>query len=351
MARTVYLHLGIHKTGTTAIQNVCMANHDKLKRAGILFPRSGFIRQAAVDATDTPGHRGLLRFLKEPSKTPLHPAGLHLLGEIEASRCNRIVISSEVLSAPHNSDAVNGVSWLRKQGFHVKIIVYLRRQDSWLDSFYRERLKWNGAAYPETRSIEEFWLAEGDNWLNYRERIGLWRDAVGAENAVIRSYEDVQEGRGVVVDFLDVIGVDDALLDVLQSREAVHNLSLPPSAVDLLRAFNGLPDLGRSCKHELISAIRQMELFTRSTGSLISPRLWGELESAYGEENEELRLSWLSGPSERLSFFTGPPQRSFSEQAISYADSTLLIGGLLRAVGQPLHGETAKLSDSSHRAG
>ena len=40
MKKTVYIHIGEHKTGTTAIQNFLCANHKVLKRAGYdyLYP-------------------------------------------------------------------------------------------------------------------------------------------------------------------------------------------------------------------------------------------------------------------------------------------------------------------------
>ncbi|MEO5902496.1 MAG: hypothetical protein ABIQ55_00630 [Gemmatimonadaceae bacterium] len=101
-----------------------------------------------------------------------------------------------MLSAPHNMDAAEGIAWFRVLGFDVKIVAYLRRQDEWLDSFYRERLKWTLGDFLETRSIEEFWPEEGDLWLDYKQRIGVWIAAVDPENAIVRSYRDVQERDG-----------------------------------------------------------------------------------------------------------------------------------------------------------
>lgn len=348
MNRTLYLHIGIHKTGTSAIQIVCMKNHDELLRAGILFPKAGFTRKPAAEETATSGHRGLLGFMKEPAKLA-HSVGRALLDEIEASACDRIVISSEVFSAPHNRGAVEGVSWFRQQGFNVKLIAYLRRQDIWLDSFYRERLKWVGKKYRETRSIEGFWREEGHDWLNYKSRMGVWVEAVARGNAVIRSYEDIQTTGGVVADFLKIIGADECP-NMSGSGEA-QNPSLPRSAADLVRAFNASSAFGMTCKRELLSAVQQMDLFRYSAGSLVSPELWKELESNFGEQNEELRSDWLSGLSESLSFYADLPRESFSEQAISYEDSKLLIGGLLGRPTQWVYGEAPETPDLRHRDG
>jgi len=36
--KTVYLHIGLHKTGTTFLQNVLRANTEALAEQGIIYP-------------------------------------------------------------------------------------------------------------------------------------------------------------------------------------------------------------------------------------------------------------------------------------------------------------------------
>ena len=333
--RTLFLHIGIHKTGTSAIQNVCLANQRELLAAGILFPRAGFVAQPRFHPTATSGHSGLIRFLKAPSAPDVTKAGQALLRQIESGSWNRLVLSSEALSSPHKRGPVESVHWFRQQGFEVKLIGYLRRQDRWLDSYYRERLKWDVPEHRDARSIDEFWRAEGDVWLNYKARIGEWVAVVGREHAQIRSYEDVENPRGVVGDFLEIIGADPAQLDLARSV-GLHNPSLPPAAADLLRAANTFPSSVIPDKTPLVEAIRRTALFNRSTGSLISPELWDELQAVYGEHNEELRTCWISGPSKRFSFREGPPPLPLVQQAISFDDGKILLDGMVRMFGSTL---------------
>jgi hypothetical protein len=330
--RTVFLHVGIHKTGTSAIQNVCLANRQELLKAGILFPYAGFTIRTFIHPTAACGHTGLIPFLSAPSVSHVSPAGQALLRRIESGSWSRLVLSAEALSAPRHRGAIECVAWFRQQGFEVKLIAYLRRQDSWLDSFYRERLKWNIPKYRDARSIDEFWRAEGEVWLNYKTRIGDWVAAVGREHSEIRSYEDVENPAGVVGDFLEIIGADPARLDLARSVD-LHNPSLPPAAVDLLRAANTIPVSVIPDKTPLVEAIRRTALFTRSQGSLISPALWDELEAAYGELNEELRTSWLTGPSRKFSFREGPGPQPLVQQAVSFADGMTLLDGMVHMIG------------------
>lgn len=329
--RTLFLHIGIHKTGTSAIQNVCRANHHELLKAGILFPRAGIVVKPRFHPTATSGHSGLLRFLNAPSAPNQTKAGEALLRQIESGSWNRLVLSSEALSAPHKRGPVESVHWFRQQGFEVRLIAYLRRQDGWLDSFYRERLKWDVPQHRDALSIDEFWRAHGDAWLNYKKRIGEWVSVVGREHAEIRSYEDVENARGIVGDFLEIIGADPTRLDLAAGVD-LQNPSLPPAAVDLLRAANTFPSSVIPDNSPLVNAVMKTALFTRSKGSLISPALWGELQAAYGDHNEELRTHWINGPSRRFSFREGPQPLPPVQQAISLEDAKILLAGMVRMI-------------------
>lgn len=329
MPPTLFLHIGTHKTGTSAIQAICAANYAALVKQGCLFPQAGFKWKSRIRNDATSGHSDLLNFLKGVPDPAAERAASGLKREFDQNDCARVIISSEVLSAPHNVDAVSGIDRLRSMGFDVRIVVYLRRQDKWLDSFYRERLKWS--RFRETRTVEEFWRAEGDSWLNYRKRIGPWIEAAGPGGSIVRSYEDAQQAGGVVGDFLSVVGVDGSGLD-LSSQHLAHNASVPAAAAELLRAFNKLPVASTARKSELTSAVCQMEMFTAAKGSLVGEDLWNELQFAYAAQNEEIRQSWLTGPSERLSFDDGGPREPLVQPAISYADSRLLVDSIVRAL-------------------
>jgi hypothetical protein len=305
-----------------------MANYDRLIAAGVLFPRTGF-KKSDVLQTVTSGHQGLIPFMRQTSGNVDDPRGIELREEIEKHDCPRIIVSSEVLSAPHSQNAVNGVKWFRSLGFEVKIVVYLRRQDEWLDSFYRERLKWMGR-HAETRTLEEFVEQEGDVWLDYENRIGCWLESVGGvADAIIRSYDDVQACGGVVSDFLTTVEVATEMLD-LSIAGMEHNPSLPPSLAAFFLALNQIPAVSAGAKARLLSVLPHTDMGRRSTGTLISAAMWERLAATYGARNEDLRKRWLSGPSDKLSFQTGSPRQGSVEPAISFDDSMRLLSGLLQ---------------------
>lgn len=53
MTKSIYIHIGPHKTGTTTLQFSLFLNKDKLKKNGILYPDSGII------SAKLPGHHNL----------------------------------------------------------------------------------------------------------------------------------------------------------------------------------------------------------------------------------------------------------------------------------------------------
>jgi len=297
-------------------------------KAGLLFPSAGFKRLPTRDPTATPGHRRLMKFFKDPERNVHRREAQALLQEMTAADGADLILSCEVFSVPHKHRLVAGVKWFQERGFTVKLIAYLRRQDRCLDSLYRERLKSDGPSGWETRSIEEFWLAEGDAWLDYRSRLGPWVEAVGRSNAIIRSYEDAQQRQGVIRDFLAIIGVDESLMDLSQAS-AIHNPSVPPAAANFLRAYNADKSSRWMRKAPVIASVCKMELFNRARGSLVSAALWSELKAAYSEQVEELRQSWVTGPSELLSFNAATPDTPI-EQAMTYPDAELLLKALIQ---------------------
>lgn len=46
MQKTIYLHVGANKTGSSAIQNFCNSNRDSLLSSGLLYPVTGCVGDA-----------------------------------------------------------------------------------------------------------------------------------------------------------------------------------------------------------------------------------------------------------------------------------------------------------------
>ena len=130
----IIIHIGRHKTGTTSIQHFLALNQDLLlDRYGIYYPEIG--RDPLMKY-----HHPLFRDWAENKKK----LDLQLINEVienaKRKSASRIILSSEILSR----DSITETKWIQlKEAFNEKItiIVYLRRQDKYLESMYAEEIK------------------------------------------------------------------------------------------------------------------------------------------------------------------------------------------------------------------
>jgi hypothetical protein len=83
----------------------------------------------------------------------------------------------------------------------VFIIVYLRRQDKWIESAWKQ---W-AHKKSEFSSIQDFIKRRRFNW---NRRIGLWLEYFAIDHILLRPYEECQIGPDVVSDFMHLLSID-----------------------------------------------------------------------------------------------------------------------------------------------
>ena len=88
--KTIYIHVGPHKTGTTYIQNILKTNQKILRDNGVLIPRAG------MGIKDPAHHNIAWQFGDSKHYRP----GLGGASEIISQSCgfNKIIITSENFS-------------------------------------------------------------------------------------------------------------------------------------------------------------------------------------------------------------------------------------------------------------
>jgi hypothetical protein len=129
------IHIGRHKTGTTAIQEFLESHSDLLKQKGILYPASG--RLGA-------GHHNLAWELDGDGRFDPSRGTLRDLEE-EIKDFDKVVLSSEDFSVMRGHESELGLlaNVLAGQNFKVTVIIVLRERNEWLRSIGLELLKHN----------------------------------------------------------------------------------------------------------------------------------------------------------------------------------------------------------------
>ncbi len=136
MAQKLYIHSGMPKTGTTSAQAFMWANRKKLAGLGFYYPDT-MRPPKPVQAQ----HTFLNVYIRqqnqahaETGKPLAYEAVDVMVKEIKEANCPVNLISEEQLSFDANVTAPFLGRF--KEHFDVKIIVFLRRQDVWVESMY-----------------------------------------------------------------------------------------------------------------------------------------------------------------------------------------------------------------------
>lgn len=191
--KRLFLHIGQPKTATTSIQNFLAVNREQLIKKGWLYPNAA--RQYAA-------HHLLGNFFRAQ---PIHWIGSadpsavmqELMHEIEETGCDNIIMSTESLYFAENHARFRDYF----KAFDVSVVVFLRRQDEWLESAYQENLK-NG----ETRLDPERYLAAHAGSLDYAARLKTWADVFGKEKILVHSFESTAEKQPIEKICMDLMG-------------------------------------------------------------------------------------------------------------------------------------------------
>jgi len=204
MEKTVYIHIGPHKTGTTTIQSGLAINEKTLRRQHVLAPMSGrpYLNNA--------GNHNLsweLRIPNNPGVKPEYGTWKDLLREIKKNRqIQKFILTSEDFCL---LDEVS-IRTIREylSDYQVKVIIYLRRQDEAHQSLWVEFAKnsWN---LPIVGSFEE-WLEEYDYAIrnyNYLEIISKWEAVFLQENMILRIFETSHFKPSLFHDFLSLCDI------------------------------------------------------------------------------------------------------------------------------------------------
>lgn len=261
---TLYLHIGTPKTGTTALQNFLPANEEVLERHGICYPDFGF-RYTGLGVHRN-GHFLVTANYKDefgnrvPEKEEAdYQEGLRKLEEI-GKKFPKVILSDEGIWKQSITDRENFWERLNKDlkriGFDIKIIVYFRSQNLFVQSHWAQKIK-EGAEYDFQEYLESPVFQEYP--LDYYKYMRMLADIFGKEALIIRVFEKKQflgENHTIQEDFLNIFGLK--MSDGFAVEQAVYNTSFEGDYLKMKEILNSLPEF-KSNKNLLISNIKNIQ--------------------------------------------------------------------------------------------
>ena len=221
MKATVYLHIGMHKTGTTSIQATLFKNRERLLAHDINYLSINQNHSESIYplVCERPHlyHVNKLVGIDTEEKAAQRNASIDsaLKSALESNTCSRFVISGEDLFQLEPGGIERLKQKLEPYAAGYRVVVYVREPYGYITSAFQQRLR-AGATYEE--------LIERSPLPRYR-RIQHFIDAFGRDRVDIRVFEQPRFVAGdLIADFLAAIGSDPDIakdLDIVRANEAL----------------------------------------------------------------------------------------------------------------------------------
>lgn len=231
MKKTLYIHIGSGKTGTTSIQYMLHENARSLLENGFLYQTTKDLREPNHhDYVSLPFDSGMWQ--RDKNKY------IRLKQSFLESEAKNLIISTElVLGAPvHYLEAIKHLF----SEFEIKIVVYVRNQLSSLPSHFLQKQKDLSFDYKE--NINGFFEAYKTIWGNEPQIIlNTWMKVFGKDNILARVYDkNILIDCDICSDFLKVLDIDIPI----SNTSYQSNISLVPEVSHLITVIDSqMPSL------------------------------------------------------------------------------------------------------------
>lgn len=236
---TLYLHIGTPKTGTSAIQYFMAKNRRILKRAGYCYPDFG-IRFPGIGKNRN-GHF-LVRKIYDKEKNNLVDKESELVAECmgKVSRLVKkypnIVLSDEAIwhhARKKKNFWENLKEGLNEKKINLKVVVFLRRQDLFVQSYWAQQVK-----ETSTASFDEYLTVKLKHlMLDYYDCLNKIANVVGRENIIVEVYE---KQNSAIPDFMKAINLK--ITDKYKNADVFNNTSLSGICLEVKRMLNNMPE-------------------------------------------------------------------------------------------------------------
>jgi hypothetical protein len=263
---TLYLHIGLHKTGTTFLQNVLRANRDELRRQGLEYPGGPGVPVQALAVWDLQGRRP-----RGADDGRIAGSWRALVDHLGSSSLPRALVSVERLSVSTPRQARAVVDAFPDSEVHV--VVTARDIARVAVSAWQEDIKndnaWTWQEFADSitdpaRAAQNpargFWMRQ-----DLPRVCAVWETVVPIERLHVVTVPPPGADPGLLLQrFCSVVGVDAASLT---ERPAWTNETVGVAGTEVLRQVNTRLE-GRLNQRQYDRAVKRVlvHLMARRTG-------------------------------------------------------------------------------------
>lgn len=298
--KTLYVHIGIMKTGSTAIQTFLYRNKEYLDKNGFVYPRSVYTYPFV-----TPTRNGA--FLGSPAvlnrdnddidDQALFDQEIAMLDECLEIYDN-VILSEETAwyrLAYKRKDVWRAlVDHMKSKQVAIKVIVYLRRQDKFMESYWKQLVKHNMYKYSLQTCIDK---RSDVVQLDYYDNLEKIAESIGKENIIVRRYQREElVGGDAVTDFLSVLGLPiDEVEDEISNR-GIKNVSITNNVTAIARELNRTPGITKQQCNRLepyLREVSELESNRKRQYSMLSAEEARAVVEPYDESNARVAAEYI----------------------------------------------------------
>lgn len=236
------------KTGTSAVQRFLYENRKYLEEQGFLYPKlelgltERFVFRNGHFVVYLAGRKKLLD--QQVDQEEVVRKAFEQIGEL-AEKYENIILSDELIwhYAVKRPDFWPELAEsFRKLNCRLKVILYLRRQDAFMESLYSHAVKSN---HNMTEEFSDYLQGNAVKYfmMDYYSGIKEMERHLGKENLFIRIYEKercVKKRFLLFSDFLEILGL--SLDENYKMQKKARNAGLEGNYIEIKRIVNGLPE-------------------------------------------------------------------------------------------------------------
>lgn len=283
--RRLYIHIGLGKTGTTALQRFFAHNRDALAGQGVIYPMIGTFVKTQAHHVLSHKWGGWIDPTRLADRNPTQEWHDLKAAMLSGKAGVRYLISSERFAAAALDSRYPGMlDFIASlfDGIDVKIIVYVRPQEELAESIYKQGVK---AGLIRLR-LEDY-VRSLPGYFDYCRLLETWAQTFGRQNVIVKRYnKDYWVGQDLIHDMLSA-------LETTWSAEFVHVGEVNPSIGAI--ATRLIVDLGLSedADFQKLKVVLQNK-FRQQDGGLLDSAMKTKIRTAYESSNAEVARTFLN---------------------------------------------------------
>ncbi len=236
--KRLIIHIGTGKTGTSSIQNFLNTNRQLLiKEFNCFYPDQCLSKLEHFGETIY-AHYPLVNWIKDRNSQNI----IEFIKNLNNSSCEMIIISCENFYHHLLSEDIIFLANSFK-AFNIEIICYVRRQDLFIESAWKQQVKIGALKTPFNiflqRHTQSQYLTEVH--ANYYRMLKVWEMVLGKQAIKVRIFDkSAWLNNNLIDDFLNTCNLDVKKANDILIKATFTNRALPSDLIRLVQKVNAL---------------------------------------------------------------------------------------------------------------